>query len=166
MRPIPKKASRSRNLPIQSGDAYEKLKIQRRTPQPRATKQPQHVSQRKETIIHTTQRAQKSQRAIKYLNCHTVYCIIYEFIFTCINYTRPSITPPWAVTANERGFRSTNHKNKSRPKSPHQDAPGKVSHGHWKALSRRDGSYIFDAESCNIRPPRYSRQVDEKWGRL
>ena len=45
-------------FPIQSVDAYEELKIQRKIPQLRATKQPQHVSQRKETIIHTTQRAQ------------------------------------------------------------------------------------------------------------
>ena len=166
MRPIPKKASHSRNLPIQSGDAYGKLKIRRRTPQPRATNNRNMCLRERKPLYTLLNVRKKSQRAIKYLNCHTVYYIIYEFILTCINYTRPSITPPWAVTANERGFRSTNHKNKSRPKSPHQDAPGKVSHGHWKALSRRDGSYIFDAESCNIRPPRYSRQVDEKWGRL
>ena len=58
MRPIPKKRLAQGIFPIQSGDAYEELKIQRRIPQLQATKQPQHVSQRKETIIHTTQRAQ------------------------------------------------------------------------------------------------------------
>ena len=76
MRPIPKKRLAQGIFPIQSGDAYEELKIQRRIPQLQATKQPQHVSQRKEIIIHTTQTCTISQRAIRYLNCHTIYYII------------------------------------------------------------------------------------------
>ena len=58
--------------------------------------------------------------------------------------------PPSNGNRNECGFRSTNYRNERNPKSPHHDTPGKVSRGDWKALNRRDGSYIFDAESCNI----------------
>ena len=58
MRPIPKKHLAQGIFPIQSVDAYEELKIQRKISQLRATKQPQHVSQKKETIIHTAQHGQ------------------------------------------------------------------------------------------------------------
>ena len=80
-------------LPTQSVTAHEELKIQRKILQLQATKQPQHTSQKKETIIHTVQHGQlHNGNQVFELSRHLLYYFI-NLYYACINYTKPSITP-------------------------------------------------------------------------
>ena len=75
MKPIPR-ASNSRNPPNPSIDACKELRIQRKISQLLATKQPQHVSQKKGNHHTHYSTWTISQWATKYLNCHTIYYTI------------------------------------------------------------------------------------------
>ena len=70
--------------------------------------------------------------------------------YTYTNLYRNPPLSPWMKTAIERSFRSKENTKLDSPKLATSQYSTGNSPRKLEALNRQDGSYIFDAESCNI----------------
>ena len=108
---------------------------------------PHHSTQEKEATVHIIQRKQlPDESPVFRLLYH-----FYEFILYMYNFIpKPPPTSPWTKTTIRCSFQSKENTKLELPKLATAQYPTGNSPRKLEALNQQDGSYIFDAESCNI----------------